>query len=89
MKCRNPQAGQVGPMQFVLNPLSHFLGGILGISDGEDFVGPRMTFANQIRDALGQNCGLPRARTGDDQERTVDVLNSFALAVVGLERSRT
>jgi len=47
-----------------------------------------MTFADQISDALGENRSLARARAGDDQDRTVGVLNSFALAVVRLERSR-
>ena len=67
MKGRDAEAGEVGPAQLVLYPLPHFLGGILGVGDGEDFVGPGVSFADQVGDALGENGGLARARAGDDQ----------------------
>ena len=89
MKSRDAQAGQVGPAQLLLHPLPHFLGGILGVGDGQDFVGPGVAFADQMGDAPGENGGLARARAGDDQHRPVDVFDGFALALVRLERPRT
>ena len=89
VKSREAQAGEVGPAQLVLHPLPHFLGRILGVSDGQDFVGPGVSFADQVGDAPGEDGGLPRARAGDDQHRPVDVLDRFALALVRLERSGT
>ena len=48
-----------------------------------------MSFADQMGDAPGENGGLTRARAGDDQDRTVDVFDGLALALVRLERPRT
>ena len=89
MKSRDPEAGQVGPAQLLLHPLAHFLGRILGVGDSENFVGPGVAFADQVGDALGKNCGLARARAGDDQHWAVDVFDRFALALVRLECPRT
>ena len=86
VKGRDAEAGQVGPAQLLLHPLTHLLGRILGVGDSQNFVGPGVSFANQVGDAPGEDRGLPRARTGDDQHRPVDMLDSFALALVRLER---
>ena len=89
MKGRDAQAGQVGPAQFMLHPLPHFLGRIPGVGDGENFVRPGVPFAHQVGDALGEDGGLARARAGNDQHRPVDVFDGFALAFVRFECPRT
>ncbi len=89
VKSRDAQAGHVGPAQLFLHPLAHFLRCVLGISDGEDFVGPGMPFADQVSDAPGENGSLARARAGDDQHWAVDMFDRFALALVRLEHPRT
>ena len=75
--------------QLLLHPLPHLLGRILGISDGKDLIGPGVAFADQMGDTPGEDGGLACARAGNDQHRSVDVFDGFALALIGLERSRT
>ena len=87
VKGRDPQAGQVGAAQLFLDPLAHLLGRILGVGDGENFVGPGMAFANQPGDAFGEDSGLPRTCAGDHQHGPVDVFDRFPLALVRFERS--
>ena len=89
MKGRKAKAGEVGPAQLLLHPLPHLLRRILGVGDGQDFVGPGVSFADQMGDAPGEDGGLPRARAGDNQHRPVDMFDSFALALVRLERPGT
>jgi hypothetical protein len=48
-----------------------------------------VSFADQVRDAPGENGSLPCARAGNDKHRPVDMFDSFALALVGLERAGT
>jgi hypothetical protein len=48
-----------------------------------------VSFADQVCDAPGEDGGLPGARAGDDQHRPVNMFDSFALALVGLERAGT
>jgi hypothetical protein len=37
---------------------------------------------DQVRDAMGEDAGLPRARAGDDQERTAGVPDRLELSLV-------
>lgn len=85
---RDAQAGQVGPAQLLLHPLTHLLGGILGVGNSQNFVGTGMAFANQASDALGQDRGLSGSRTGDHQHRSVNMLDGRALVLVGLKDPR-
>ena len=89
VKSREPKAGEVGPAQLLFHPLPHFLRRIPGVGDGKNFVGPGVSFADQVGDAPGEDGGLPGACAGDDQHRPVDMLDSFALALVRLERPGT
>jgi hypothetical protein len=41
--------------------------------------------ANQVSNSAGQNRGFASSSSGDDQDRTVDVLNRLALMFVRLE----
>ena len=80
------QSGQIGSAQLLLHSVAHLLSRVLGVSDGENFVGPGMAFANQTSDALGENSGLSRACASDHQHGPVDVFDRFALALVRVER---
>jgi hypothetical protein len=46
-------------------------------------------FPDQAFNPLGEDGSLPGAGAGDNQHGPVDVLNGFALAIVGKERSET
>ena len=81
MKGRELQSGEVGSTQFLFHPLPHFLGCILGVSDGQDFIGPGVPFTNQMGDAFGEDGGLSRTRAGDDQNWTVDVFDRLGADV--------
>lgn len=89
VKGRDPEAGQISPAQLFFHPLAHFLGCVPGVGDGKDFVGTGVAFADKTGDALGQDSGFPGAGPGDDEQRPVDVFDSFPLAFVRLESSGT
>jgi hypothetical protein len=88
VKSGDAEAGQTGPTQLLLHPLPHFLCGIFGIGYSENFIGPGVSFPDQMGDAPGKNCGFASTRSGDDKDRAVDVFDGFALALIRLERSR-
>ena len=44
-----------------------------------------MLLFDQVSDAPGEHRGLARARTRNDQQRSVDMLDGLSLAVVGNE----
>src|SRR5882724_2554988 len=87
MKGGYPQTGQVGSTQLLLDPLAHFLSGVLGVSDGKNLVGPGVALADQAGDALSEDSRLPRTRAGDHQHGAVNVLNRFALTIVRFEHT--
>ena len=89
MKSRELQSGEVGSTQFLFYPLPHFLGCILGVSDGQDFIGTGVSFAYQMSDAFGQDSSFPRTRAGNDQNGSVDVFDRLALMFVQLDRAKT
>jgi hypothetical protein len=89
VKSRDAEASHAGAAQLVLNPLPHFLGRIFGVGNGQDFIRPRVPFADETGNAPGENGGFSGAGAGDDQQRPVDVFDSFALALVRLERPGT
>src|SRR5437763_375846 len=69
--------------------ISHFSRRIAGVGEGQDFVWLRMTVADQMFDAMGEDGGLAGARSGNYQHRAVDMLNRLALTLVGNERTGT
>jgi hypothetical protein len=89
MKGRELQSGEVGSTQFLFHPLPHFLGCILGVSDGQDFIGTGVPFTNQMGDAFGEDGGLSRTRAGDDQNWPVDVFDRLALMFVQFDCAKT
>ena len=65
--------------------VAHFCGGVVGVGEGEDFVGAGVASADQVCDAADEDGGLAGASAGDDQQGPVQVLDGLALVVVGLE----
>ena len=66
--------------------VAHFLGGLVGERDGEDFVRLGVAVADEIRDAAGDDARLARAGAGEDEQRPVDVQDRFALfGIQGVE----
>ncbi len=76
--------GQGGAGEQLIDALAHFGRGLVGKGDREDGV-RRDTFRfNEIRNAVGDDAGLPRAGAGQDQDRTVRGLHGGALLRVHL-----
>ena len=57
----------------------HLAGGLVGEGDGENGVRRDALFADQPRDAAGDDAGFARAGAGKDQQRAFGGLNGGAL----------
>ena len=57
----------------------HFARGLVGKGDGGDVLRRVTAFFNQIHDFLGDDAGLARTRTGQHQQRAIQVFDRFAL----------
>ena len=64
-----------------LGALAHLIGGLVGERHGEDGFG-RHALGEQIGDAIGDDAGLARAGAGEDEERSVEGRDGFALRAV-------
>ena len=53
--------------------------GLVGERDRQHFAGFGMPVADEVRDAIGDDARLARARASKDQQRTVDLQDGFAL----------
>jgi hypothetical protein len=73
--------GESACAQEVLNALLHHAGGLVGEGDGQDRAGWN-TLLDQVRDAIGNDAGLARARSGQDEQRALRGKHGFALALV-------
>jgi len=71
------------PLQFGANAGQHLGCGIVGVGEGDDFVGAGVTFADEVGHSLHENRSLPRASAGDDQHGAVNVFDGLALAFIG------
>ena len=78
MKRRHPHAADVGAEQR-LDPRAHFLGGFVRERDRQDLVRQRVAVADQVCDAAGDDARLAGAGAGEDQQRSVEVQDRFAL----------
>ncbi len=67
------------PPEHLLEPLAHLSRGLVRERDREDLVRPHAVRADQVSDPVREHAGLPGARSGDDEERAVDVQNGLAL----------
>ena len=83
MKGAGLEAVDIGALQLRANAGQHLGGGIVGVGEGNDFVGAGVAFADKVGDALNEDGRLPRAGSGDDEHGTGDVFDGLALAFVG------
>jgi hypothetical protein len=79
MECRHPHAAAVRARQKRLDARAHFFRRLVRERDGEHIVGLRVTVPDEIGDAARDDAGLPGAGPGQNEERSVDVENGFAL----------
>ena len=91
MGAQHPRAGRVEghhPHRAHATPdqqpdtLTHLLGGLVREGDREDLVRLRGAGREQIRDPVGQDPGLARPGTGEDQERPAGVGDRVTLGLV-------
>ena len=90
---QHPRAGRVegghphrprGAPDQLLDPLAHLRRGLVGEGDRQDLARPRGAGRQQVGDAVGQDPGLTRARSGDHQQRPLFVEHRLALRSVEL-----
>ena len=72
-----------------LDARAHFFGGLVREGDGEDFVRLRVAVADEVRDAAGDDARLAGTRARENQQRSVDVKNRFALFGIEVESKST
>jgi len=65
--------------------LPEFAGGIFGEGDGENLSRLRMALLDEVDDAFDQHRGFAGARAGNDEHRSVNVLDGFLLLRVEVE----
>jgi len=65
-----------------LDAVAHLLRRLVGEGDREDLVRLRAARQHQVRDPVGEHARLARPRAGQDQERTVAVLDGLPLGRV-------
>ncbi len=82
---RNLQAFGLVPAQFILGALQHFLGGVVGVSQREDFIRAGMPLAHQMRNPADEDSRLSSTRTRDHKHRPGDVLDGLLLLCVRLD----
>ena len=75
--------------QQLAHPIAHFVGGVLGVGERKDLVGIGVALSDQPLNALGQDRSLTCACARHYQHGSVDMLDSFALAIVCNEWSGT
>jgi len=78
MKGGHPHAADVGSEQRRHAP-AHFVGGLVGEGDGEDFVRLRVTVADEVRDPAGDDPRFSRSGARQDEQRPTNMENGFAL----------
>ena len=83
MKGAGLQAVDGGTLQFLSHASLHLRRGVVGIGERKNFVRAGVRFADEVSNALREHSGLPRARTGNHQHRTMNVSNGLLLAFIG------
>ena len=62
-------------------PLTHLAGRLVREGDGQDSVRRYADLSDEVGDPVRHDAGLATARTGDDQQRPVDMAGRLALAL--------
>jgi hypothetical protein len=88
MKSAGLQAVDGGTLQFFSNSGQHLRRGIVGVSERNNFVRARVTFANQISQALREDGRLPSTRAGNHQQRPMNVSDGLLLSLIGNDLRR-
>ena len=78
MERRHPHAAAVRPEQ-VLDTRPHFFGGFVRECDGENFVRLGVAVADEVRDAARDDARLARSGAREDEKRSFDLEDCFAL----------
>src|SRR5919109_461659 len=73
-------------MKFGANAVTHFAGGVIGVSESEDLVRASVILVNQVRNATSEDRGLSGTSARDDQQRSVHMLNGLKLVLVRNKR---
>ena len=87
MERRGLQVVDSGALQFSPHARQHFRGGIVGISEGKNFVRAGVPFADEVGHALREHGGFPGAGASDDQHRAIDMLDGLPLTLIGNDLS--
>ena len=75
-------------LELRLDAVAHFRGRIIGVSKREDFVGASVALFYQASNTARQNRGLAGSCAGEDEHRPMQMLDGFALALIGIKRTR-
>ena len=78
MERRHPHRAAIGVEQ-LLDPLAHFLRGLVREGDRHDLIGIRDLLGDEIRDAMRDDARLSRPGSCEDQQRAFGLSNSFLL----------
>jgi hypothetical protein len=69
----------VGPLYQAPHALPHLPGRLVGEGHSQQPVGPDLALGDQVGDPGREHAGLAAARPGEDEERSLQVLDSLAL----------
>jgi hypothetical protein len=72
--------------QLRTHAIAHLAGGGHGIGEGQHLFRLGVSLLDEPGNAVDQDRGLARAGSRDDQHRSMNVLNRFALMIVGDKR---
>ena len=75
------------PAEEFAHTVTHLAGGGHGVGEGKNFLRLRVALLGETRDALNQDRSFSGTGPGNHQHWTVNVLDGFALAIVGEEWS--
>ena len=88
MKSAGLQTVDGSTLQFSADASQHFRRRVFRVGEGNNFVGARVTFADEIGHALGEDGSLPGAGSGDHQHRPMNVSDGLLLAFIGNDVGR-
>ena len=84
MKCSNPH-GLAAETDQRLNPLLHFIGGLVGKCNGQNGRRPNLVLGHQPGDPMGDHPRFAGTGTGQDQQRTIDM--AYSIGLLGIKFS--
>ena len=82
MKRAGLQAFDICALEFQPHPLLHFRSRVIGISERQNLIRPRVALPNKVRDALNQNGSLAGPSASDNDHRPMHMLDSLPLTII-------